>query len=90
MKDLGLNAEELLKQKAVSDRVTRNDAEQRIAAACLWRQVSYYDGQPDPRCTPVFSGENRANKRDRAGSSGNGSEVRSLGEPERKCDRKEY
>lgn len=84
LRELNLTAGEMLKRKAVSDRVTWIGAEQQIAIADLQRKVKYYEVQAAHRSTLVSSERKRGDKGDRAGSSGNGSEVDSSKEPKKK------
>lgn len=85
LRKLKLTAGQMLRQRAVSDRVTRIDAEKQAATACLQRELKCYKEQDAPRSTAVFFEGNGGNENNRACSNGSGSDGSSLKEPERKC-----
>lgn len=73
-----LAADEVRRQKAVSDRVTRNDSEQQAAIARRRREVKYYERQAVPRSTAVSLERSEGIERNRADRISSGSSKATL------------
>lgn len=89
LKHLKRTAQEMLRGKALSDRATRNDAEQQATAAHVQKEMKYHQGKATLRSSAVSAVGQRGEKGDRAGSNGSGSEAGRPKEPERNCKREE-
>lgn len=83
LRELKQTVEVMLKQRAVSDRFMRIDAKEQSATALLQSKVKYYGRQAAPRSTVVFSGRNRGDKREGAGSNSSSNAGDSPREPEK-------
>lgn len=87
LKELKLTAADMLRRKAVSDRMTQIDAEQQAAIVSRQIEVKYYERQAASRKTAVISEKSASNEKNRADKNGSGSGYNSLKVPERKCTR---
>lgn len=89
LEELKLTPGELLRQKAVRDRVTRTDFEQQTSLARSHNEAKYKMRKSTLRCTLVRFDGNQSNKIGRAGSSGSGRGEDSFNELEKRETNKE-